>query len=60
MKYLIEMDYNANKPQTVRFEDSGAARAYFADCRYIRSVFTASLVSISETGQRVTLDRITH
>lgn len=63
MKYLIEMDYNANKPQTAHFEDAGAARAYFTDCRYIRSMFAASLVAITEKADgsfvRVTLERMT-
>jgi hypothetical protein len=60
MKYLIEMDNNASAPKTETFADAGAARAFFADCRFIHSTFAAKLVSVSETGQRTTLERITH
>lgn len=63
MKYLIEMDKNASKPETLTFANmdaAGAAREVFAACRDNPFIFAARLVAVSETGQRMTLDRITH
>lgn len=60
MKYLIELDRNAHQPETFAFADSGEARAVFADCRDLPGVFAGSLVAVSETGARMTLERITH
>lgn len=61
MKYLIEMtNVDGRVVETVKFGDAGIARDAFADSRNHPFSAGSQLVSVSETGTRVTLEKDWH
>lgn len=59
MKYQVNLTNPAHaiKPET--FKDSGEARHFFNNQRDNAFLVAASLISISPTGQQITLERFT-